>query len=221
MTSRRTTPRARPRPGTRSISVICLNGYAAASMNGRRSAWKPPRKTTRTNGAGPGGFRREVQPRRQHWFLNEKSGFPSRTPAFCSVSRGQRRLGEKEYRAPSVTPGVALRPRTQGASRKDSWATAAEPVNLRHNALRPHHRLAHKRHDFSQFKSDRDVRRGPEPDRVGVLARVGLSEPARLHEPGHLGGHVEHARTGRWKRRHGRLSKSSRIFRPFDVSLQA
>jgi hypothetical protein len=60
-----------------------------------------------------GGFRREVQPRRQHWFLNEKSGFPFRTPAFCSVSRGQSRLGEKEYRAPSVTPGVALRPRTQ------------------------------------------------------------------------------------------------------------
>ena len=62
---------------------------------------------------GGGGFRREVQPRRQHWFLNEKSGFPFRTPAFCSVSRGRRRLGEKEYRAPSVTPGVALRPRTQ------------------------------------------------------------------------------------------------------------
>src|SRR5882757_1118211 len=61
-----------------------------------------------------GGFRREVQPRRQHWFLNEKSGFPFRTPAFCSVSRGRRRLGDKEYRAPSVTPGVALRPRTQG-----------------------------------------------------------------------------------------------------------
>src|SRR5271169_5468410 len=56
-----------------------------------------------------GGFRREVQPRRQHWFLNEKSGFPFQTPAFCSVSNGQRRLGEKEYRAPSVTPGVALR----------------------------------------------------------------------------------------------------------------
>src|SRR5271165_6379297 len=62
-----------------------------------------------------GGFRSEVQPRRQHWFLNEKSGFPFRTPAFCSVSRGQRRLGEKEYRAPSVTPGVALRDRTQAA----------------------------------------------------------------------------------------------------------
>src|SRR5271165_4543428 len=67
-----------------------------------------------TNANAAGGFRREVQPRRQHWFLNEKSGFPFRTPAFCSVSRGQRRLGEKEYRAPSVTPGVALRPRTQG-----------------------------------------------------------------------------------------------------------
>src|SRR5271166_5879936 len=65
--------------------------------------------------AGGGGFRSEGQPRRQHWFLNEKSGFPFRTPAFCSVSRGQRRLGEKEYRAPSVTPGVALRDRTQAA----------------------------------------------------------------------------------------------------------
>ena len=45
----------------------------------------------------------------------KKSGFPVRTPAFCSVSRGPSRLGEKECRAPSMTPGVALRPRTQGA----------------------------------------------------------------------------------------------------------
>ena len=44
----------------------------------------------------------------------KKSGFPVRTPAFCSVSRGPSRLGEKECRAPSMTPGVALRPRTQG-----------------------------------------------------------------------------------------------------------
>ena len=39
----------------------------------------------------------------------QKVGFPIPNPAFCSVSKGQRRLGEKEYRAPSVTPGVALR----------------------------------------------------------------------------------------------------------------
>src|SRR5271165_1984360 len=82
-------------------------------------AHRLPRRTYRTRARG-GGFRREVQPRRQHWFLNEKSGFPFRTPAFCSVSRGQRRLGEKEYRAPSVTPGVALRPRTQGRSLSSS-----------------------------------------------------------------------------------------------------
>jgi hypothetical protein len=37
----------------------------------------------------------------------------SEPPAFCSVSEGQRRLGEKEHRACSVTPGVALRVRTQ------------------------------------------------------------------------------------------------------------
>src|SRR5271157_1474266 len=71
-----------------------------------------------------GGFRREVQPRRQHWFLNEKSGFPFRTPAFCSVSRGQRRLAEKEYRAPSVTPGVALRPRTQAVAKSNRLPSA-------------------------------------------------------------------------------------------------
>src|SRR5271166_6025175 len=82
--------------------------------DGRRwttSRWRDIETTT----VARGGFRSEVQPRRQHWFLNEKSGFPFRTPAFCSVSRGQRRLGEKEYRAPSVTPGVALRDRTQAA----------------------------------------------------------------------------------------------------------
>ena len=72
-----------------------------------------------------------MQPRRQHWFLNEKSGFPFRTPAFCSVSRGQTRLGEKEYRAPSVTPGVALRPRTQGSSDASSrpiWAWIQQQI---------------------------------------------------------------------------------------------
>jgi hypothetical protein len=68
------------------------------------------------SGRSGGGFRREVQPCRQHWFLNEKLAFQFRTPAFCSVSKGGRRLGEKEYRAPSVTPGVALRPGTQGGS---------------------------------------------------------------------------------------------------------
>src|SRR5208282_2313257 len=81
--------------------------------------------------AALGGFRREVQPRRQHWFLNEKSGFPFQTPAFCSVSRGQRRLGEKEYRASSVTPGVALRPRTQAER-------AGRRYRLGRQTLRPH-----------------------------------------------------------------------------------
>ena len=36
----------------------------------------------------PGGFRREVQPRRQHWFLNKKSRFPIPNPAFCSLFQG-------------------------------------------------------------------------------------------------------------------------------------
>jgi hypothetical protein len=63
-----------------------------------RTGWIPRRSATPSTALVP----------------QRKSGFPFRTPAFCSVSRGQRRLGEKEYRAPSVTPGVALRPRTQG-----------------------------------------------------------------------------------------------------------
>ena len=78
-----------------------------------KEVWQAKPEKERKKLADKGRFRREVQPRRQHWFLNEKSGFPFRTPAFCSVSRGQRRLGEKEYRAPSVTQGVALRVRTQ------------------------------------------------------------------------------------------------------------
>src|SRR5271166_1687022 len=117
--------------GTTITSDLQLGYFAsyivlfAAGCIGASSQWLdhiPGRQTafavcTKRNPVtrGLGGFRSEVQPRRQHWFLNEKSGFPFRTPAFCSVSRGQRRLGEKEYRAPSVTPGVALRDRTQAA----------------------------------------------------------------------------------------------------------
>jgi hypothetical protein len=71
-----------------------------------------------------------VQPCRPHWFLKEKSGFPFRTPAFCSVSRGQRRLGEKEYRAPSVTPGLhfapELRVRPIGTSKGRCCARSAD-----------------------------------------------------------------------------------------------
>ena len=91
----------------------------------------------RTADAGQGRFRREEQPnpRRQHWFLNEKSGFPFRTPAFCSVSKGQRRLGEKEYRAPSV----ALRVRTQGPATA-THEPRSEDLRRNINCLRLHTR---------------------------------------------------------------------------------
>ena len=46
----------------------------------------------------------------------QKVASPIPNPVFCSVSKGQRRLGEKENRARSVTPGVALRVRTQESS---------------------------------------------------------------------------------------------------------
>ena len=62
----------------------------------------------------PGGFRHEVQPVDSIDSSSESSGFPFQISAFCSVSRGRRRFGEKEYPALSVTPGVALRVGTQG-----------------------------------------------------------------------------------------------------------
>ena len=77
----------------------------AGGYGSRKSRTRVYEGVQSTAYSGVGGFRREVQPRRQHWFLNEKSGFPFRTPAFCSVSRGQRRLGEKEYRAFSDARG--------------------------------------------------------------------------------------------------------------------
>ena len=69
-------------------------------------------------GGEGGGFRPEVQPRRQHWFLNRKSGFHSEPRLLLGFQKGQRRLGEKEHRARSVTPGVALRVGIQGGARE-------------------------------------------------------------------------------------------------------
>jgi hypothetical protein len=99
------------RPYTRGLGPLMTRALLIAAVLGLSPASAQTVTCVIANG---GGFRREVQPRRQHWFLNEKSDLPFRPPAFCSVSRGRRRLGEREYRAPSVTPGVALRPRTQG-----------------------------------------------------------------------------------------------------------
>jgi hypothetical protein len=70
----------------------------------------------------PGGNANAGPPtahRAQHYSADGKT-WERIDPAFCSVSRGQRRLGEKEYRAPSVTPGLhfapELRPWTLAAS---------------------------------------------------------------------------------------------------------
>ena len=113
----------RPRRRWLQTSAACSNGWPPF---GRLRHCDPRRRLGRSDPLARlplrfiethrGRFRREVQPRRQLWFLNEKSGFSFRSPAFCSVSRGQRRLGEKEYRAPLVTQGVALRVRTQAAA---------------------------------------------------------------------------------------------------------
>ena len=106
-----------------------------------------------------GRFRREVQPRRQHWFLNEKSGFPFRTPAFCSVSRGQRRLGEKEYRAPSVTQGVALRVRTQEAIQNETISSTGKATRgpAEHKFSVSHHREEDFKQGLRAYAKYRDL----------------------------------------------------------------
>ena len=83
---------------THHVHILEMNGDSYRLNQSKR--WIPTRSATPSTALVP----------------QRKVGFPFRTPAFCSVSRGQRRLGEKEYRAPSVTPGVALRPRTQAHS---------------------------------------------------------------------------------------------------------
>ena len=53
--------------------------------------------------------------------LSRKSGFPLRTPAFSSVSKGQRRLGEKEYRSPFSDAGGCTSPQNSGPSLQHLW----------------------------------------------------------------------------------------------------
>jgi hypothetical protein len=55
-----------------------------------------------------------VQPRRQHWFLDRKPGFPFGTPPSARFPRDKDGSARRKSRARSVTPGVALRVRTQG-----------------------------------------------------------------------------------------------------------
>jgi hypothetical protein len=62
--------------------------------------WIPPRSATPATALVP----------------QRKVGFPIPNPRLLLGFQGTKRLGEKEYRAPSVTPGVALRPGTQALS---------------------------------------------------------------------------------------------------------
>ena len=64
-----------------------------------------------------GGFRREVQPRRTaSWLnLNEKVGFPCPNRLLLGFQGTKTARREGISSRPSVTPGVALRPRTQGS----------------------------------------------------------------------------------------------------------
>ena len=58
-----------------------------------------------------------------------KSWVSHSEPAFCSVSRGQRRFGEKEYRAPSGTPGLHFAPELRGLGVPMNTAQPSRSLN--------------------------------------------------------------------------------------------
>ena len=60
----------------------------------------------------------------------QKVGFPIPNAAFCSDSKGQRRLGEKEYRAHSVKRGVALRVGIQAGISAAGYSRAKAGRNI-------------------------------------------------------------------------------------------
>jgi hypothetical protein len=79
-----------------------------------RPRGKPQRSRKSKLWLGGGGFRREVQPGRQHWFLNEKSGLPFRPPGLLLGFQGTKTARRERISSPSVTPGCTS-PQNSGA----------------------------------------------------------------------------------------------------------
>jgi hypothetical protein len=74
-----------------------------------------------------------VQPRRQHWFLDRKSGFPFRTPALLLGFQGTKTARREGTSSPFSDAGVALRVGTQAfdeAAILTNDTDLAEPVRI-------------------------------------------------------------------------------------------
>ena len=79
-----------------------------------------------------------MQPRRQHWFLNEKSGFPIPNGGLLlEFPGGEDVFGEKEYRAPSVTPGLHFASELREGFNDNHFGTPLHDARCR--GRRPHH----------------------------------------------------------------------------------
>src|SRR6516164_8909948 len=61
-----------------------------------------------------GGFRREVQPRRQHWFLNEKVGFPRPHPRLLLGFQGTKSARREGISSPFNNAGGCTSPQNSG-----------------------------------------------------------------------------------------------------------
>jgi len=61
-----------------------------------------------------GGFRREVQPRRQHWFLNEKVGFPRPHPRLLLGFQGTKSARREGISSPFNDAGGCTSPQNSG-----------------------------------------------------------------------------------------------------------
>src|SRR6516164_3956183 len=69
-----------------------------------------------------GGFRREVQPRRQHWFLNEKVGFPRPHPRLLLGFQGTKSARREGISSPFNDAGGCTSPQNSGRLRSQPRA---------------------------------------------------------------------------------------------------
>jgi quercetin dioxygenase-like cupin family protein len=72
-----------------------------------------------------GGFRREVQPRRQHWFLNEKVGFPRPHPRLLLGFQGTKSARREGISSPFNNAGGCTSPQNSGT---DSFVCLKGPM---------------------------------------------------------------------------------------------
>jgi hypothetical protein len=98
------------------------NGATINSMDTTSDALAACTFQTSTNHSSPqlylfwnaGGFRREVQPRRQHWFLNEKVGFPRPHPRLLLGFQGTKSARREGISSPFNDAGGCTSPQNSG-----------------------------------------------------------------------------------------------------------